>query len=128
MLQRLVVILILLLSAAPTPAQDRFLLDWEAIGEESIQHLVELIRINSSNPPGNETEVANYLKAVLAEEGIDSKLIALDPDRANLIARIKGNGNKRPILIMGHTDVVGVQAERWVEDPFSGLEVQELEF
>ena len=121
MLLRLVVTLILLFTAAPALAQDRFLLDWEAIGEESIQHLVELIRINSTNPPGNETEVANYLKAVLAAEGIDSKLISLDPDRANLIARINGNGSKRPILIMGHTDVVGVQPDRWVEDPFSGI-------
>ena len=48
-------------------------------------------------------------------------MYALDPDRANLLARINGNGSKRPILIMGHTDVVGVQAERWDEEPFGGL-------
>ncbi len=98
--------------------QDRYLVDWEATGEESIGHLVELIRINTSNPPGNETEAAKYLKAVLAREGIDSDLYALEPERANLVARINGNGSKQPILIMGHTDVVGVQADRWTEDPF----------
>jgi len=100
--------------------QDRYLVDWEAVGNESIDHLVELVRINTSNPPGNETKAANYLKAALASEGIDSDLYALEPERANLVARIKGNGSKRPILIMGHTDVVGVQEDRWTEDPFGG--------
>ena len=95
-------------------------MDWDSVGEETINHLVDLIRINTSNPPGNETEAANYLKNALAEDGIDSQLYALDPERANLVARIKGNGSKRPILIMGHTDVVGVQADRWTEDPFGG--------
>jgi len=105
----------------PAMAQDRYLIDWDAAGEESLQHLVELIKINTTNPPGNETLAANYLQAVLAAEGIDSQLYSLDSDRANLVARIRGNGSKRPILIMGHTDVVGVQADRWTEDPFGGL-------
>jgi acetylornithine deacetylase/succinyl-diaminopimelate desuccinylase-like protein len=102
-------------------AQDRYLIDWDATGEETLQHLSDLIKINTTNPPGRETQVANYLQAILAEEGIESELYALDPERANLVARIKGNGSKRPILIMGHTDVVGVQADRWTEEPFSGL-------
>jgi len=101
--------------------QDRYLIDWDAVGEEAIGHLVNLVQINTSNPPGNETRAANYVQAALAAEGIDSKLFALDPDRANLVARIRGNGSKRPILIMGHTDVVGVQADRWTGDPFGGL-------
>ena len=101
-------------------SQDRYLVDWEAAGEESINYLVDLVRIDTSNPPGNETEAANYIKAVLASEGIDSEMYALEPERANLVARIKGNGSKRPILIMGHTDVVGVQPDRWSEDPFGG--------
>jgi acetylornithine deacetylase/succinyl-diaminopimelate desuccinylase-like protein len=102
-------------------SQNRYLIDWDEVGEEAIDHLVNLVQINTSNPPGNETVAANYLKAALAAEGIDSELFALDPERANLVARIKGNGSKRPILIMGHTDVVGVQAEKWTEDPFGGL-------
>jgi acetylornithine deacetylase/succinyl-diaminopimelate desuccinylase-like protein len=102
-------------------AQQSYLVDWDEIGEEAIQHFVELIRIDSSNPPGNETEVAEYVQTILAEEGIDSELYALDPARANLVARIRGNGSKRPILIMGHTDVVGVQPEKWYADPFSGM-------
>jgi len=113
--------LFLLLISSSGNAQDRYLIDWDAVGEESLQHLVELIKINTTNPPGNETLAANYVKAVLDAEGIESQLYALDPDRANLVARIKGNGTKQPILIMGHTDVVGVQADRWTEDPFGGL-------
>lgn len=72
--------------------QDQYLVDWDAVGDQTIQHLVDLVRINTSNPPGNETKAANYLQAALASEGIDSELYALDPDRANLVARIKGNG------------------------------------
>ena len=113
--------LLLLLVALSANAQDRYLIDWDAVGEETLQHLSDLIKINTTNPPGKETLVAEYLQAVLAAEGIDSEMYALDPERANLVARIKGNGSKRPILIMGHTDVVGVQADRWIEEPFSGL-------
>jgi acetylornithine deacetylase/succinyl-diaminopimelate desuccinylase-like protein len=111
----------LLFISATVNAQDRYLIDWDEVGEETLQHLSDLIKINTTNPPGQETQVANYLQAVLAEEGIESEQYALDPERANLVARIRGNGSKRPILIMGHTDVVGVQAERWTEEPFSGL-------
>jgi acetylornithine deacetylase/succinyl-diaminopimelate desuccinylase-like protein len=119
MLKRLTCLVFLLPVAVS--AQDQYLVDWDAVGEESINHLIELVRINTSNPPGNETEATNYVKAALAAEGIESEIFALDPARANLVTRIKGNGSKRPILIMGHTDVVGVQAERWDEEPFGGL-------
>jgi acetylornithine deacetylase/succinyl-diaminopimelate desuccinylase-like protein len=120
---RQVIVSILLFLPFIAFSQDRYLVDWEAAGEESINYLVDLVRIDTSNPPGNETEAANYIKAVLASEGIDSEMYALEPERANLVARIKGNGSKRPILIMGHTDVVGVQAERWTEDPFGGARI-----
>ena len=118
---RILLLTVMLVFSVSTNAQNRYLIDWDAAGEESLQHLVELVKINTTNPPGNETEAAKYLQAVLAAEGIESQPYWLDPDRANLVARIKGNGSKRPILIMGHTDVVGVQADRWTEDPFGGL-------
>ena len=102
-------------------AQDRYLVDWEATGEEAIGILVDLVRIESVNPPGNETRVVDYLARVLSAEGIHYETFALDPDRANLVTRYRGNGSKPPILIMGHTDVVGVQADKWSEPPFSGL-------
>lgn len=118
---RRVLVLLLVFSPAHVFAQDEYLVDWDAVGEEAINHLINLVRIDTSNPPGNETLAVNYLKAALAAEGIDSETFALDPDRANLVARMRGNGSKRPILIMGHTDVVGVQREQWDEDPFGGL-------
>lgn len=102
-------------------AQQSHLIDWERVGEESLGHLSDLIRIDTSNPPGNETEVAEYLREKLSDDGIESQTFALEPERANLVARIKGNGSKRPILLMGHTDVVGVQADNWDEDPFGGM-------
>ena len=118
---RLISAFVLLAAAVPASAQQSYLIDWDETGEEAIQHLVELVRINTMNPPGRETQVVEYLQDVLDEEGIDYETFALDPQRANLVARIKGNGSKRPILIMGHTDVVGVQPDKWYADPFSGI-------
>ena len=80
-----------------------------------------LIQIDTSNPPGNETKAAEYLKKVFDAEGIPAQIFALDPARANVVARLKGNGSKRPILILGHTDVVGVQREKWPVDPFAAV-------
>ena len=113
--------IVFILTAAPAHAQSPFLVDWDAVGDEALGHLVELVKIRSVNPPGNETEVVQYLEAVLDAEGIESQRYALDPARANLVARIAGNGSKRALLLMGHTDVVGVQEDKWFEDPFSGV-------
>ena len=110
--------LILLFSAAAAAATAP---DWNQVAPELIQHYTALLRIDTSNPPGNETAAAKYVQSVLEREGIAAKLFALDPARANLVARLKGNGTKRPLLIMGHTDVVGVQREKWTVDPFAGL-------
>lgn len=117
---RIISVLVFLCCVATANAQQSYLIDWEEVGEEAIQHLVELVQINTTNPPGNETEVVEYLEGTLADEGIDSTVYALEPARANLVARIQGNGSKRPVLMMGHTDVVGVQADKWYADPFSG--------
>jgi acetylornithine deacetylase/succinyl-diaminopimelate desuccinylase-like protein len=121
MLLRIILLITLGLAASAARGQQSYLVDWDAIGSEAVDHLVELVKIRSVNPPGNETEVVRYLEAVLEAEGIPSRTFALDPDRANLVARIEGNGSKRPILIMGHTDVVGVQEDKWFADPFSGM-------
>src|SRR5436190_2755761 len=95
--------------------------DWKAQEAEILRHYSALVQIDSSNPPGSETLVVNYLKKVFDAEGIPSQVFALDPMRANLVARIKGNGSKRPILIMAHTDVVGVQREKWPVDPVGAV-------
>ena len=100
-------------------AEDRHPVDWNQTAAETIKHFDALLRINTSNPPGNETDAAEYLKAVLEAEGIDAKLLALEPRRANLVARIRGNGSKRPLLVMGHTDVVGVERDKWTVESFA---------
>ena len=111
----------LCLVATLANAQDRYLVDWEGIGEETLNHLSRLIQIDTTNPPGKETLVVDYLREALEAEGVATETYALDPERANLVARVRGNGSKKPILIMGHTDVVGVQADKWDKPPFSGL-------
>jgi putative aminopeptidase FrvX len=95
--------------------------DWDKAKPEILLHYQSVVRMNTSNPPGNETSVVNYLKQVLDREGISSQVFALEPNRANLVARLKGNGSKKPILILGHTDTVGVQPEKWPVDPFGAL-------
>jgi len=95
--------------------------DWTKVAPELLEHYQALLRIDTSSPPGNETAAAKYLQSVLEREGISARLLALEPDRANLVARLKGNGSRRPLLIMGHTDVVGVQREKWTVDPFAAL-------
>lgn len=95
--------------------------DWDKTNAETLRHFQSIVRINTSNPPGNETEVVNYLKGVFDREGISYQVFAREPSRANLVARLKGNGRKKPILILGHTDTVGVQPERWPVDPFGAV-------
>jgi acetylornithine deacetylase/succinyl-diaminopimelate desuccinylase-like protein len=113
--------LLLALSAAALVAQppDRYPVDWKNLTPEILARFTELLQIDTSNPPGNETKAATHLKQILEKEGIPCQLFALEPDRANLIARLKGSGAKRPLLVMGHTDVVGVQKEKWTFDPFT---------
>ena len=89
--------------------------------DEVVKNLQGLIRIDTSNPPGNETKAVEFIKAILDKEGISSEIFASDKNRANLVARIKGNGKRRPLLLMGHTDVVGVEREKWTVDPFGGV-------
>jgi acetylornithine deacetylase/succinyl-diaminopimelate desuccinylase-like protein len=89
--------------------------------QELLRHYRALIQINTSSPPGNETAAVEYLKKVLEAEGIPVRTFAQDPARANLVARLKGNGKKKPLLLMAHTDVVPVQREKWPVDPFGAV-------
>ena len=95
--------------------------NWEQQKAEILRHHRSLVQIDTSNPPGNETKAVEYLKKVFDSEGIPSQVFALDPQRANIVARLKGNGSKRPLLILAHTDVVGVQRDKWPVDPFGAV-------
>jgi acetylornithine deacetylase/succinyl-diaminopimelate desuccinylase-like protein len=90
--------------------------DWTKVNEETLRHYKALIQIDTTV---SEAQASAYLKKVLEAEGIPVEVFAKDPQRPNVVARIKGNGSKRPVLIMAHTDVVGVQPEKWTHPPFS---------
>jgi acetylornithine deacetylase/succinyl-diaminopimelate desuccinylase-like protein len=112
---------LLLLASLRANAQERYPVEWGKLEPEILEHFTALLKIDTSNPPGNETRAAQAIETVLKREGIPVQLFALDPARANLVARLKGDGSKKPLLIMGHTDVVGVQRERWSVDPFAAV-------
>ncbi|HUQ46359.1 MAG TPA: M20/M25/M40 family metallo-hydrolase [Gemmatimonadaceae bacterium] len=97
--------------------------DWAAIQTEAVEVLRQYLRINSVNPPGNELETARFLKAFLDKEGIEATILdtaELGAGRANLYARLKGNGRKRAIALVQHMDVVPVTPAYWSMPPFSG--------
>ncbi len=93
--------------------------DWNKTNPETMRHFDALVRIDSTDPPGNETRVVDYIKKVFDAEGIPYIIAAKDPARANIIARLKGNGSKRPLLIVGHSDTVKVEPAKWTYPPFS---------
>jgi acetylornithine deacetylase/succinyl-diaminopimelate desuccinylase-like protein len=99
-------------------------LDYARLRDETVQRLSEYIRINTSNPPGNELATARWLKDVLAREGIEGQILdtaELGPGRANFYARLKGTGKGRAIALVHHMDVVPVTRQFWSVDPFAGL-------
>jgi acetylornithine deacetylase/succinyl-diaminopimelate desuccinylase-like protein len=93
----------------------------QSLAEDTIRILRDLIRLDTSNPPGNEIIAAEYVAKLLREEaGVEPVVIETAPQRGNVIARLKGNGNAAPILLYSHTDVVPVEREHWTVDPFGG--------
>jgi acetylornithine deacetylase/succinyl-diaminopimelate desuccinylase-like protein len=92
-----------------------------ALRAEATKLLADLIRIDTSNPPGHETPAAVFLQWFLEREGIACELIAKDPERANLVARIKGSGEGPSLTLLGHTDVVPADRASWSVDPFEGV-------
>ena len=96
-------------------------MDWDKLLEESINHLQEYLRIETVNPPGNETEGARFFKNVFDGASIPCQIFEPSPGRGSLLATLKGNGEKRPILLLNHIDVVPVEKKEWEVDPFAGI-------
>lgn len=97
--------------------------EWEAYTDETVRNLSRLIQIDTTNPPGNELPALQFIHQILLQEGFpaeDINILEAKPSRANLVARLRGDGSARPILLTGHVDVVPVEREHWSRDPFGG--------
>jgi acetylornithine deacetylase/succinyl-diaminopimelate desuccinylase-like protein len=90
------------------------------VRDEVTALLQELLRLNTVNPPGNETLAAELLRAYLDENAVRCELYARTPERANLVARIPGTGDGSSLLLLSHTDTVLADPEEWTVDPWSG--------
>lgn len=93
--------------------------NWDEARAEVTRHLQEMIRLNTVNPPGNESLVANYLKEQVEAAGLEAQILEAEEGRGNFVTRIKGNGNGRPLLLMAHSDVVSVEEDKWQHPPFA---------
>ena len=94
--------------------------DWAKARDEAVGILQALVRLDTSSPEsGNETAAVRYIQDILTREGIEARVYEKEPGRGNVVARLKGSGAKRPLLLMGHIDVVGVERDMWSVDPFA---------
>jgi len=85
-----------------------------------VKLLQDLIRFNTTNPPGNEAECIAYVNRLLTDAGFETKVLARDSARPNLVTRLTGKGNAPPLLLYGHVDVVSTEGQTWQHPPFEG--------
>ena len=104
-------------SVSAQPARD---IDWTRYQDLAVNLMQQYLRVDTSNPPGNEIAAANFFKKIFDEHGIQNEIFEYKPGRANIIARLKGNGSKRPIILLNHMDVVTADKSAWEVDQFSG--------
>lgn len=97
---------------------------WQEVFQEAKEYLQKLLQFNTTNPPGNETPAVQYLAEILEKEAIECQVLESAPLRGNLVARLKGDGSKKPFLLAAHVDVVGVEEKHWKYPPFSGQEAE----
>ena len=97
------------------------MLDWRALGDETVGLLQRYLTIDTTNPPGNEIAGARFLAEVLAADGIPSETVESAPGRANLVARLSGDGSLGGIVLHHHIDVVYADRRYWTVDPFGGV-------
>lgn len=95
-------------------------INWPAYEDLTVRQLQTYLQINSTNPPGNELQAARFFQQWFEREGIPVEVYEFAPGRANLIARLHGDGSRRPLILLNHMDVVSSDPERWDVPPFSG--------
>src|SRR5262245_39649782 len=96
--------------------------DFDAAHVELTATLKDFLRIVTVNPPGNETPAAKFFQEILQRDGIAAEILEKEASRGSVVARLKGSGRKRPLLLMGHLDTVPVEREKWSVDPFAAVE------
>lgn len=96
--------------------------NWDAAGAEATRVLQEYLRVDTINPPGNETRGAQFMHDILAKEGIPSEVLEYAPGRGNIIARLEGTGPEKPLCLLSHIDVVTAEDDKWPKGkgPLSG--------
>jgi len=114
-------VLVLVVFQSSVKAQNGGTIDWPRYQDMAVDLMQQYLRVNTSNPPGNELEAAKFLKKVFDQNGIENEIFEFKPGRANIIARLKGNGSKRPIILLSHMDVVTAEPASWDVDPFSAV-------
>ena len=107
-------------SVRPAPAATPPAPDFDALAKEATAMLQEYIRVDTTNPPGNERRAADFFKKVFDREGIPCEILDMGNNRANVVAHLAGSGKKRPLVLLNHLDVVPVEAARWTVPPFAG--------
>jgi len=117
-MRRLSVVLVVPFALAALAAQSPAQPDWPKVEKETLEHFQTLVRFNTADPPGGERPAAEYLKQVLDANGIPAQIFEMEDKRSNVLARLKGSGKKRPILIMGHLDTVSIDEKKWSFPPF----------
>src|SRR5438105_13158034 len=91
----------------------------DALRDEVTRVLQGLLRCNTTNPAGNEILAVSYLAELLKQDGFEATIFESAPGRANLVSVLRGDGSRRPFLLMGHVDVVPAEAEQWEHPPFA---------
>ena len=96
-------------------------INWQAVRDEVTGYLRDLVRFNTTNPPGNETPCARYIADVLAKEGIAAEVVESAPGRGSVVARLKATtgDSAPPLLLLSHLDVVPADPSQWEHPPFS---------
>ena len=124
-MKRFSLLAVALLVAAPATAHPQSkAINWDSLSAETLRTLASYLQINTTNPPGNELAAARWLKRILDREGIEAQIldtVELGAGRANLYARLRGNGSKKAIALVHHMDVVPATPASWSVDPFSGV-------
>ena len=111
-------------AAMGIPPSQTLVGDTSGLAREAQDWLVELVKINTTNPPGNEQAEAKYIAGILTREGITPEFLDIAPGRSALVARLRASAVPDPskaLLLVAHMDVVGVDRSKWTEDPFGGV-------